>query len=116
MKTIHKFPVPIPEGGTHGVIIEMPYEAEILHVNTQGCYGDHAWLWALVETENKKAKYRFELYGTGHEVATHVDYAEGGITLKYRRLKYVGTFMLEDGHFVGHLFQVMNGFGGPELA
>lgn len=111
MKTIHKFRIPIPK--EHRFTIELPVDAEVLHVGTQDMYGDVAWLWALVDTDKPKAKHVFELYGTGHDV--HLRTGPEHDATAHRRLRHVGTFMLDQGHFVGHVFQVVNGFGGPVL-
>jgi hypothetical protein len=50
-------------------------------------------MWALVNPEASKEKRRFELYGTGHDVPE----SDG--------LIHVGTFQMQDGALVFHLFE-----------
>ena len=68
--------------------VTMPIGAEVLHIGVQG---NVPYLWARVDPRDPVGTRRFLLVGTGHPVpdsATHL-----------------GTFMLDDGRFVGHVFE-----------
>jgi hypothetical protein len=84
---IFKYPVSVTESFT----LEMPRGAELLSVQVQ-----HGvpMLWALVQAELPMERREFGVFGTGHE-------------LPQRLHDYVGTFQLEGGHFIGHLFEVV---------
>lgn len=70
--------------------IEMPVGAEILTIQLQH---DIPNLWAVVDTEIEEKETRnFAIVGTGHAM-------EDG------DMKYIGTFQLFDGGFVGHVFE-----------
>ncbi len=68
----------------------MPIDAEILTVQIQ--YGA-PFIWAKVNPENGKEKRTFRIAGTGHG-------------LEENNLIYIGTFQLEGGKFMGHLFEI----------
>jgi hypothetical protein len=72
---------------------ELPKGARIIAVDVQ--YGKPC-MWALVDPEARGEIRRFYLLGTGHEI--NDDDSE--------RLRHLGTFMLDDGAFVGHLFEL----------
>lgn len=84
-KTIWKFPIPMLD--TFPLV--MPENSTILSIQTQH---DEAQLWALVNPKNPVGVRNFQLIGTGH-LFSEVD------------LYFVGTFQLQDGTFVGHLFE-----------
>ena len=88
MRTVHKFPIPIEDDFT----LEIPAGAKLLHVATQ--HGQPC-LWACVDTEHEPIPYRFWLRGTGHEIA-----------VTRHGAAYLGTFQLEGGALVFHLFYV----------
>lgn len=72
--------------------VNMPADAEILSVQVQ--HGKPQ-LWAFVDPEAKVLHpRRFRLSGTGHPMT------EG-------HYRFIGTFQLEGGNFVGHLFEVL---------
>lgn len=73
-------------------IIQMPLGAEILAVKTQ--YNEPK-LWALVDPRLSKEARCFEVYGTGHDIT---------ITPEH---KYIDTFILHDGSFVFHVFELI---------
>ena len=76
---------------TPNCTIEMPVGSQILCVQEQ--YG-RAQLWALVDPfVGGKQKRNFVTYGTGHPITGPV-----GI--------YVGTFQLQGGALVFHVFEV----------
>ncbi len=85
MKTIWKFPIKVGEN-----VVEMPVGAEVLSVQAQ--HGEPQ-MWALVRPGNDTEKRYFSVFGTGHNVAVRVT-------------KYIDTFQLHGGHFVGHVFEV----------
>jgi len=51
------------------------------------------YLYALVDLDAKLETRKFRFAGTGHPI-------------KERDLKYIGTFQLQGGNFVGHLFEI----------
>jgi hypothetical protein len=74
----------------------MPKGAKPLYVGVQRVSEENArydqpCLWALVDPDAEAEKRTFFVHGTGHPVRPG--------------LEYVGSFMLWDGEFVGHLFQ-----------
>jgi len=70
--------------------IEMPKNGAILTVQVQR---QIPCLWVLVETNGEGNEKRFiRIVGTGHSVP--------GIILKY-----IGTFQLAEGDFIGHVFE-----------
>lgn len=71
--------------------VQMPEFAEVVHVGVQRGNSDVPYMWALVNPEREVTTRRFYCRGTGHPVN------EG--------LVYLGTFILEGGVFVGHLFE-----------
>ena len=71
--------------------IEMPADALILNLATQY---EKPCIWAQVETEAPLEKRRFVTLGTGHPFTNH------------EQARFVGTFMLHGGSFVGHVFEV----------
>lgn len=90
MKAIHKFPLPVETE----CFVPMPRRAEVLCVQVQN---GTPFVWALVDTKEKvTAKHWFFVYGTGHET--------------FEQGKYLGTFQLEGGALVFHVFD--NGDGG----
>ena len=86
MKKVLKYPIPTYDHFG----IELTVGAEILTVQEQ--LGD-AFMWALVDLDAKLEMRRFRFAGTGH-------------TIEENNLKYIGTFQLQNGAFVGHLFEI----------
>jgi hypothetical protein len=84
MRTVYKYPVQVADEFEIG----LPAGAEILHVAVQHYKPQ---LWALVDTERPIEVRRFAIRGTGYPV-------EHG-------LHHVGSFLLADDTFVGHLFE-----------
>ena len=87
-KTIWKFQLEV----TDKQFIRMPKEAELLSVQTQN---ETPCLWALVNPNSPTEERCFEVFGTGHPV--HCDM---GIDRKF-----IGTFQLQGGVLVFHLFE-----------
>lgn len=85
VRRIFKYPVEL----TDSFAIDLPAGAEVLTVQTQG---DAPFIWALVVDHARLEPRHFRLCGTGHVLGDGT--------------RYVGTFQLHDGAFVGHLFEV----------
>jgi hypothetical protein len=86
MRTIWKFPMK----GLPGVSFEMPADARILHLEVQAglpCF------WALVDPSKPKVRRQFRIVGTGHPIDFPTD-------------KFVGTYLVEHGAFIFHVFEV----------
>jgi hypothetical protein len=83
--TIWKFTFPI----NNAVVIEMPANARILHVE---CQDGQPCLWALVDPKAQRVSRVFHIFGTGHEI----DEAQ------LATLEFIATF--QQTPFVWHLF------------
>ena len=68
----------------------LPTHATILCVQAQR---NVPCIWAKVSPRNEKVKRKFWIFGTGHPISK-----------EEQDLHYVGTFQLDDGEFIGHLF------------
>jgi hypothetical protein len=90
MKVIHKYDLP-----DRLESIMMPRDAEILCVQTQNGY---PVIWAIVDPENHTEERFFEIVGTGETL-----YTDMGV-----ERKYIGTFQLHNGSYVGHVFERIN--------
>jgi hypothetical protein len=100
MNTIWKFPLEI----TDEQVIQLPAGAELLTVTAlwvpvpvKGVPGERPCLWALVDDECEPTPREIRIYGTGHAIKVDLS--------KY---KYVGTFQVLNGSFVGHVFEKLN--------
>jgi hypothetical protein len=89
VRAIWKYAVPAIDRFT----IDMPEGGEVLTVQVQR--GD-VNLWARVDPKATKVQREFFVVGTGHER----DDIHGDCT------RYVGTFQLQGGALVFHLFEV----------
>lgn len=85
-KQIWKYPFEV--SGRFSILI--PKDAQILSVQTQN---ETPCIWALVNIEAKDEERDFTIIGTGHPVEVLPE------------MKFIGTFQLEGGTFVGHLFE-----------
>ena len=92
MLTIYKWAIPIEDHFT----LELHKNAKILTIQTQR---GTPQLWAMVDSETEKETRHFRLSGTGHPLGN--DYL--------RIINYVGTFQIENGALVFHLFEVKKG-------
>jgi hypothetical protein len=92
MLTIFKYPIPVEDHFT----LELPKDAKILTVQTQR---GTPQLWAMVDSETEKEVRYFRLSGTGHPLGE--DYL--------RIINYIGTFQIENGALVFHLFEIKEG-------
>ena len=85
MKRVYKYSVPMKDK----FYIEMPKGAEILCVQVQH---ERPHIWALVDPSEEIQRFIFRLAGTGGDIDDKLV------------LKYIGTFQMDDGIFIGHLF------------
>lgn len=85
MQKIFKYPLEV----TDEQRIEMPMGAEILCVQVQG---GQPCIWAKVIPDGAPVKRLFAVYGTGHPMNTK------------QADQYVGTFQLQGGMLVFHVF------------
>jgi len=89
MKTIWKYSVPI-----YGVFeLSMPEGAKILSTQMQR---DEGVLWAIVDTEAKMNLRKFLIWTTGNP-----------ITHDLKDVVFIGTFQMDNGLFVAHLFELI---------
>ncbi len=88
MKTIYKYNVTLEDTFE----LKLPKGAQVLSVQEQ--YGDPV-MWAVIDTEAPKEKRTFRLVGTGHPIDPELN------------LAFIGTFQLDHGDFVGHLFEIL---------
>lgn len=98
MRTIWKHSVPVdsPLVGVKGDFsLALPAGAVVLCVQTQG---GEPYVWAECDPEQPKVERKFRLVGTGHPMPEPVS-----------ALRYIGTFQLHEGHFVGHLYEQLEG-------
>lgn len=86
MRTIWKFTLP-PDGS-----VMMPVGAEILCVQTQFA---QACIWALVDPDKALIERKFNIIGTGWRMSNSLG-------------KYIGTFQLDGGALVFHVFEKAN--------
>jgi len=86
MNSIYKYGVEI----SSEFVIEMPVGAKVLDVQ---CQGGTPQLWAIVDKGVKDVEKRsFSVVGTGHEFNANGKH-------------FIGTFQMERGTFIGHLFE-----------
>lgn len=89
MRRILKYPVPT----TGEFSIEMPRGTQLLHVAAQGGVGAAPQMWAsapLGEDALERRDFRLIATGMAFDAST---------------LIYLGTVILDDGDFVGHVFE-----------
>lgn len=84
---IYKYPFPDFTGNQFDVLL--PIGAKVLCVQVQNL---KPCIWALVDTDAAHEPRRFTFYGTGHQCDENPD-------------DYVGTFQMQDGTYVFHLFE-----------
>lgn len=88
MITIYKYSFNVNDS----IKIKMPKGAKILDVQTQM---NTPCIWVEVDTkQNIQETRHFYVFGTGHP-----------IDVPMSSLDYIGTFQLENGHFIGHLYE-----------
>lgn len=86
IRTIWKFPVQVKPD----FVVEIPSGGEVLSVQVQ--YMEPV-MWVMVDPDAPKEQRRFTVKGTGH----HFDISDLG--------RFIGTFQLAEGNFIGHLFE-----------
>jgi len=90
MKTIYKYSLAASDWQT----ISVPVNAQILTVQTQ--YNE-PFMWALVDTDNDMRFVKIDIYGTGHPIDTE------------HQREYLGTFQMDGGILVFHVFKRLEG-------
>lgn len=93
MKRIFKYPIQVDDYQ----VIEMNKGAVILTVQTQR---EKPCIWAIVDPDAPLEPRRLRLAGTGHPIDEPLE-----------EMKYIGTFQLGGGAFIGHLFEQVNELG-----
>jgi len=93
MQTIWKYPLETTDVQT----VMMPKGAKPLTVAVQG---SQVCLWALVDSEADPEARDFVIYGTGHPVRDVVKRDVGEVQT------YVGTYQLDNGSLVFHVFEI----------
>jgi hypothetical protein len=88
MRTVYKYPIPMED--TFGVFL--PIGAEILAIQVQR---EMPVFWAEVDPGSEPERRRFRVVGTGYPLPD----------AEVR--KYLGTFQLDDGDLVFHLFEIL---------
>lgn len=96
MRTIYKYSLEVKDSQTirikglvkQGVLVA-PSE-QVVHVDVQ--HGTPC-VWCLVDDDRPDRSVRVVIHGTGHNANETAD-----------MMKCVGSFMLLDGQFVGHVF------------
>ncbi len=86
MKTIWKYSIET----TDIQLVVMPKGAQILTVQTQNGL---PCLWALVDTNSPNEQRLIRTHGTGHDV------------FGSQNLQYIGTYQLEGGALIFHVFE-----------
>lgn len=88
MHTIYKYKLQT----LHNQTIEMPVNSKILCAKKQG---EDICLWALVEVVNRDIKepVKLHIFGTGWDIENYED------------LEYIGTFFVDSGTYVFHIFK-----------
>lgn len=88
MLKVYKYAIPIVDE----FYLELPCGAQILSVQVQR---NQPCIWALVNPqEHKKSRRLFRFAGTGHPISS-------------ANLLFIGTFQMDNGAFVFHLFEMV---------
>lgn len=91
MQTIYKYTVEIEDDQ----VIEIPKGGVILSVQMQDGLPR---IWVQVDTGNLVEDRYFAVFGTGQPIADNIHYV------------YIGTFQMQAGALVFHLFEVFDNF------
>lgn len=89
INTVWKFPLEIKDFQN----ILMPKGAKIIHVDAQN---DVPCIWALVDAKEDTESRSFLIHGTGHNIEYPLS-----------RINHIGSFQLDGGSFVGHVFEII---------
>ena len=87
MITIWKFPLSVDDWQ---VIV-----GQITKILTVQLQDGVPMLWAIVDTKGNYKTIGIRTFGTGHEMDTNNKY------------KYIGTYLIRNDKFVGHVFEVV---------
>ena len=90
MRKVFKYQIPINDY----VDIALPEDAQILTVD---CQHGQPCLWALVDPTAPEVTRRFRFAGTGHPITDDTE-----------RLFFHGTFQMDGGSLIFHIFEVVN--------
>jgi hypothetical protein len=90
MRTVHKYVLPNVRNA-----IPTFEGAKLLHVDVQN---ERITLWAEVETNNRECLRIVHVVGTGHPIPS-----------TRTRTAYVGSVLVEDGEFVFHVYEEVEG-------
>lgn len=85
MKTIYKYQLDVTDVQT----LHIPKNSKILNIQTQK---NTPCIWALIDTDNDIEDRKFAIYGTGNECSSCYE-------------EYIGTFQIENGSLVFHVFE-----------
>jgi len=91
MKNIYKYELPLGLSP----IIEMPYDAEILSIQSQD---GKIQIWAIVDDKDMLVGRQFHILGTGNGFPQEVGYAIAGNAFKHHAT-------VQQGEFVWHVFE-----------
>jgi len=89
MKEIWKYPLEVSHN-----ILKIPKGGKILSVQSQ--YG-RPCLWVLVDPKAEKENVVIKTFGTGHPLSNE----------ETTDIEFIGTYQLNGGNFIGHVFQVI---------
>ena len=90
LQKVFKYPVPTTDTFT----ILMPKDAQILTVQVQNPTTGAVCMWVLVDVDVPQEFRHFRLVGTGYPILESI-------------IKYIGTFQVNDGQLVFHLFEIV---------
>lgn len=85
MRRVYKYPI---ETRDQQILI-IPGLIQVLHLDVQG---GRPCIWCMVDPDKAAKGYKVIIHGTGHDADDTAD------------MKYVGTYKLFNGTFVGHVF------------
>lgn len=97
MRTIYKYALMTTDKQTINVPflnnddnIGVPFKDQVLKVDVQN---NQIFIWCLVDDELYKGTRTIYIYGTGHQIDD-----------KISKENYIGTYQLNNGSFIGHVF------------
>ena len=91
--TVWKYEIPMIDAFS----LTMPEDAQILTVQVQAA-PNGVMMWALVNPQSPPVQRRFRLAGTGHPIDEDSPH-----------LRFLGTFQLDRGTLVFHVFELLTG-------
>lgn len=86
MIAVHKYPI------TFETNIMMPKDAKILTVQVQN---NLPFIWAEVDTDEMKYPRKFMMFGTGHQIPSHMS------------RRYIGTIQEAGGALIWHVYEML---------